>query len=156
MYEGFATTTDASPSVGFFPAPARQIEHVAVSHWADVIDLADVEWLTHTVHRVEEIRSTGANWDSYGSPPLTAAAYEQTFAIISLLARARVPQPDLAPVSGGGLQFTWTLQDRSVELEVLPDGSIEVLKVLGPEHMVEGAVPQSEGAILGQIAWLFA
>lgn len=50
-----------------------------------------------------------------------------------------IPSMRIDPVSGGGVQLEWGIGARSLEIEILPDGSVEYLVVEGKD-MLEGAV----------------
>jgi hypothetical protein len=64
------------------------------------------------------------------------------------------PEPRVVPVPGGGLQFEWQTATRELELEVLPDGSVEFLTVAG-EHMQEGPVSSDQAEEVRRlIGWL--
>ena len=71
-----------------------------------------------------------------------------------------LPTPRVCPVTGGGIHFAWQVQDREVEIEILPDGSAEYLVVekesnSGVERTLEGSLPLDRreiGQALGE--WL--
>ena len=63
------------------------------------------------------------NWDSYGSPPITDAAKATATTIASML----IHEPTVGPVPGGGVQYEWRLGTFFLEVEVMPDGTVQTL-----------------------------
>jgi hypothetical protein len=56
------------------------------------------------------------------------------------------PVPQVYPVTGGGIAFTWQRDTRELEVEILPDGSAQYLAVVtdpvtGEEVTQEGPLP---------------
>lgn len=87
-------------------------------------------WLPSVYAKAIALASRPANWDSYGSPKITEEALAWTKRL--LLAADKVcelPAPHLAPVSGGGLQLELRNGSKELELEVLPDGTLQFLAV---------------------------
>ena len=55
-----------------------------------------------------------------------------------------LPLPQVVPVPGGGVQLEWRHGRREVEIEILPDGTMEFLRVEDGEPRDEeltGVVP---------------
>ena len=73
------------------------------------------------------------NWDGYGSPPIGARVFETTVFLLGRFAieANRLPVPNLAPVTGGGLHLEFGVGSKELEIEVLPDSSIEVFLTEG-------------------------
>jgi hypothetical protein len=94
-----------------------------------------------TVRRLSQLPD---DWDSYGSGPLEPAAVEAAANALGTASRSGLPAPFVGPVSGGGLQFEWTLRDHEVELEVLPDGTLRYLIVPRSDAEEEGRIPESD------------
>jgi len=59
--------------------------------------------------------------------------------------------PHIAPVPGGGIQLEWDRDNRSLELEIHPNGHLEFLVCEGDE-MVDG--PLSERILPYLLHWL--
>lgn len=107
------------------------------------------------MNRVREIARLPAGWDGRGSPPLSEPAKAVAAGLVSQIDLESLPTPHVGPVSGGGLQFEWQVGPRELEIEVLPDGSIEYLAVLEGTQMLEGAVGEGAGAVLDALLrWL--
>jgi len=58
--------------------------------------------------------------------------------------RSGLPAPFVGPVSGGGMQFEWTLRDRDFEPEVLPDGTLRYLIVPQSDAEEDGRIRESD------------
>jgi hypothetical protein len=88
--------------------------------------------------RLAHLAALGDNWDSFGSPPVTAAALALARRVIergvSILEEAGSVSPDpyhVAPIPGGGVQIEWRIEDRGLEVDVLPDGRIDITRAEG-------------------------
>ena len=86
-----------------------------------------VDWIRDAGHLVEELRGLMPDWDGYNSPAISVAAIESAYKLIRCMGRNDVPVPRVAPVTGGGVALTFLNASRVLELEVLPDGSVEFL-----------------------------
>lgn len=69
------------------------------------------------------------NWDGFGSPPIQPAALQTAHWLVGTLERLALPAPQIFPVTGSGISFTWRLDTRELEIEILPDGSAQYLVV---------------------------
>jgi len=93
-------------------------------------------------------------WDSYGSPRLQSAALESAGRLIGLLSLHNPPFPHVSPVPGGGVQFEWEYFGRGLEIEVLPDGTVEFLAVAEDGRMSEGQLSETHKQLPRLIRWL--
>lgn len=96
-------------------------------------------WLQDAQKELQTLKNLPENWDSYGSPQITIEAGKKAADLLTELARFGMSKPKLFPVSGGGLQLEWQKTDRELEIEILPDGSIEFLIVDQNGEMREGS-----------------
>lgn len=113
------------------------------------------DWLISAINDIVEIGHLPANWNSYDSPPLTTDARKQALELALKFSHQSLPEPLIAPVSGGGVQFLWTIGPKELELEVMPDGAIEFLRVYGDDTMREGRIdPKLADHLSEQVRWL--
>jgi len=113
------------------------------------------DWFVESVRTISRFEHLGPNWDSYNSPPLTRDAKSRALQVLICLDRQLQAAPLLEPVPGGGDQIEWTSGPRALELEVLPNGSIEFLRVYEADRMEEGVIPDDRMDYLReQAAWL--
>lgn len=84
-----------------------------------------------------ELKNLPANWDGYGSPPLSTNALSTALSLF-LTDIEDLPAPRISPVSGGGVQLIWRIGGRELDLEALADGSIEYLEVQDNLTVEEG------------------
>lgn len=101
-------------------------------------------WLKDALNGLIRLSNYAANWDGYGSPPLTIAAVNEGRRLILNAARSRSLPPAIRPVPGGGLQLEWAAGGRELEVGILPTGKLEFLLVLEGNQMVEGELPDRE------------
>ena len=100
-------------------------------------------WLLNALAAVFKLRELAADWDGGGSPPVREEALAGAVRLLCALPSEELPPPHVCPVSGRGIQLEWQLSGRELELEVLPDGSVEFLKVDG-DWMDEGALGRDD------------
>lgn len=112
-------------------------------------------WLRAAQHKISELTQLQENWDSYGSPPIQPSAIEQASESLKYLSVLHLPHPQIFPVPGGGLQIEFQQEGRELEIEFLPDGSIEYLMVATDNEMREGSIlPSSSGDLYRLAFWL--
>jgi hypothetical protein len=101
-----------------------------------------------------------ANWDGYGSPPVQPAAMQTAHWLVATLEGLPLPTPQVCPVTGGGIEFTWRSDSREVGIEILPDGSAQYLAVAtdlatGQETTQEDSLPLDQPEYAKTLAaWL--
>lgn len=114
------------------------------------------EWQLNAIKKVLSFKSLAPNWDSYGSPGPANCAIQAALSFLIDIPFSSLPAPRIVPVSGGGLQFEWTRGERELEVEVRPEGSIEILKVENGLPLDDEDGPLLAGDINPLFYWLFA
>ncbi|MGI8640406.1 MAG: hypothetical protein ACR2MG_10745 [Pyrinomonadaceae bacterium] len=109
------------------------------TQWSSVSSFFEERWWWK---KLEELSSLKEDWDSYGSRPIQPEARELAAKLLSDLVKTDMPEPQIFPVSGGGIQLEWENLKCELEIEVLPDESIEYLIVDEEGKMYEGKIPQ--------------
>lgn len=131
-------------------APARSFTSEP-SAWNEVLPLTDLPSML--VDRLRELSLLGDDWDGYGSPRITEPAKQTAVNMLSSMqSYATMPNMQLDPVTGGGLQFAWEIGTRGLEIEILPNGAVEYLVADG-DDMVEGALNDS-ATLVRLLRWL--
>ena len=90
-------------------------------------DAAAPQWLITTRQSLARLAALPNNWDGYGSPALTRAAIQAAHRLLKTLEQLPLPAPQVFPVTGGGLSFSWQQGNRELDIEILPDGSAQYL-----------------------------
>ena len=123
----------------------RQIvESVSSAQVTEIVAFFDATpGLIDALRTISNLVRLDDNWDSYGSPRIQQAAVERVVQVLCAADGEDPPPPRIVPVSGGGLQIEWAAGVRELEIEMLPDGSIEFLKVEANE-MTEAPLPPEE------------
>jgi len=139
--------------------PARTISafcaDVADTQWSRVTPIDQASpWLRASQRQISELAQLADNWDSYGSPPLQPAAIEHASEALDCLSTLQLPSPQIFPVPGGGIQLEFEKDRRELQIEFLPDGSIEYLKIASNGEMLEGSIPLSKGELRCLAYWL--
>jgi len=111
------------------------------AQWSGVTAVAvatSSSWLRRAQQKLKQLSELTENWDSYGSCPIQQKASETAAKLLTETAKVRLPEPQIFPVPGGGLQLEWDNAKGELELEVLPDGEIGFLIVDKENEMLEG------------------
>ena len=74
---------------------------------------------------LKQLADLKADWDSYDGLPISPTAIRRAEHLLTHLVSEGTPLPQVFPTSRGGVQFEW--KNSSWEVEIAPDGSIEVL-----------------------------
>ena len=126
--------------------------------WNSVTPLEGVDlWLRSAQKKLTALTRLRADWDGYGSPPVQTGAIARAADLLAVLAKLDLPNPELFPVPGGGLQLEFRQDNRELEIEILPDSSIEYLLVENGTDMREGEVrsePDYFPGVMGEIPLL--
>jgi hypothetical protein len=125
---------DSSPEINF-----SNIYTGELSKATSLISYINL-WLEDSQDELHKLKELPENWDSYGSPRIKDVSVKTTADLLINLAKLGMPKPYLFPVSGGGLQLEWQQSNRELEIEVLPDGRIEYLKVYEDGKMTESTI----------------
>lgn len=110
------------------------------------------DWQIETLKGIFRVKRLAENWDGEGSPrPSTIALHAASELLVSL------PFEDLStafvsPTSMGGVQLEWTQNGRELEIEILPDGSMEFLTVVNGNPQNEGPTTREQVPSLAR--WL--
>jgi len=118
-------------------------------------------WLAEAHRSVSRLALLPDNWDGEGSPAPKPVVIEEALRVLSEIEPYEMPMAQIGPVPGGGLGIEWRLGERDLNLEILPDGSIEYLKSektatgFDVDQMEDGQIPRDQLAKVHQLArWL--
>lgn len=147
---------DMRTSFAFAETDPVDFEQVELSQWSQVTPLPQASpWLTDMLRDVLSLGQLQTNWDSYGSPPLQPLVIEGAITFLKMLEIDQPPRPQICPVPGGGMQFEWHLPGRELEIEILPDGSMQYLAVAEDNQEMEGPLPVNRPSVVrGLVSWL--
>jgi hypothetical protein len=114
------------------------------AQWSPVsFILEDKSWQRSAQRKLAELSKLPENWNSYGSPPVQQGALELAANLIPELVKLDMPEPEIFPVSGGGIQLEWKNSERELEIEVRSNKTIEFLLVEDDGEMYESHLPQN-------------
>jgi hypothetical protein len=86
-------------------------------------------WFTDARRAISRIASLREGWDGEGGPAPKRQAINAAAALLDeIKAYRKLPVPSVGPMIGGGLGIEWHYGPRELDVEVLPDGTIEYLK----------------------------
>lgn len=140
--------------IASFPQTVADVWTLAppAAQWCAVTTLSDVRpWLFSAMQSVSELAALPERWDGYGSIRVGAAALTGAIKVLTRLASAEPPMPHISPVPGGGLQLEWHPAGRYVELEVLPDGSVEYLETHQGEEADQGELSTTDSGTIRRL-----
>ena len=113
------------------------------------------QWQKEAIIALCRLASLPMGWDSYGSPPPSDRALHIAERLVTAINLEDLPVPYIIPVSGGGIQIEWNIPPRELELEILPDGSVEYARVENDVVVEEGSLdPYNADHILSLLSWL--
>lgn len=96
--------------------------------------------LISAVDELHKIALLGDDWDGYGSPKLSLDLYEMALEFLQLYHISySLKLPHIAPVSGGGVGFSWSNDSKELHVEMSVLGEIGYLRTKGDE-MNEGVL----------------
>lgn len=102
----------------------------AAAPWDNVApNAASGAWGQLALQALARMAALPDNWDGYGSPPISRAAIQSARRLVAMLDNQRFPPAKVVPVTGGGINFSWQVKARELDIEILPDGSAEYLTV---------------------------
>ena len=136
-------------------APAAACRMVQDVQWSSVtLQSESTVWQRRVLGSLLRLTHLPQSWDSYGSPRLQSSALEAAAHIISLLSLHNPPLPNITPVPGGGVQFEWECFGRALEVEILPDGTVEFLAVADDGRLTEGQLSETHKQLPRLLHWL--
>lgn len=127
--------------------PSSECLRSSDSTWSGVRTLDGSSWLEAAIEVLNEMAGYKPNWDSYGSPPIHREALENAAWLLLYfhsVNRSSEVVPHVGPVSGGGIQIDWDTKDRSLELEIYPDGRLEYLATAQNQESCSGLIADIE------------
>ena len=102
------------------------------------ISATEPAWLLKAKYDLNRLANLPENWDSYGSPSLAVELLSNAEDFLDALNAEDIHPPFVAPVSGGGIQFEWSNQDRDLEVEFVEPYIFGYLKVVKDQPVEEG------------------
>lgn len=125
--------------------------------WEGVAPVSEAaDWLLPTLRAVVSLRNLPSNWDGYGSPQIASPAMQTAQQFLKAIGSLDVPAPHVAPVTGGGIHFTWLTPGKELEIGVKPDGSMNVLIEAAGDPPYESTMQWPEHALTARrlVEWL--
>lgn len=124
------------------------------SQWERVTALSDSQsWIRESFRKLNGLSKLAENWDGYGSRPIQPVAIRQAASLVEQLSKFSIPAPQIFPVPGGGLQFEWKSAKCGMELEILPNGTMEFLIEDEDGQMREGDLSPTFENLSRLILW---
>lgn len=116
------------------------------------------EWQVDAVKKILSFQplTLTPNWDSYGSEPMNQRAIDVALNLVHDVGFRNIPAPRVIPVSGGGIQLEWVKENRELEVEIHPDGTIAYLVVHNGEPTSEDEIEPREVLLQTErlLSWL--
>ncbi len=123
----------------YTPEPTHE-DQVTVS-----VPHSSVERMEAAIARIRSLASLESNWDSYGAAPLQRGAVLHAIRLVAaILQNEDVPLPAIVPTSHGGLQLEWHRGRATLEMEVLPDRTVEVFFLMPSGRTWEGTLANDQ------------
>lgn len=155
VYRSFPDSFSSSTVVINFAlnSEPRDIDVLQSSKVIPLLNLSS--WQLNTIRAIAKLARLPDDWDGYGSSKIQPKALGTACDLVLAIQVEEPPTPHISPVPGGGIQLEWQTSTRELELEILPDGSIEFLTVLEGNDMEEACLPLDKvGEAQRLIYWL--
>jgi hypothetical protein len=144
-----SVSTEQSAVDYMFPAADAQSVEVTRS-----IDAAS--WLVSALNALKKLTSLRPNWDSYSGLIISTESLANARLLLSSIRADQIPGPFIAPISNGGVALEWTQAPRDLEIELLPDGSVEILTANG-DNIREIRISTPEDVPINRLVeWVFS
>lgn len=101
------------------------------------------QWFEHLLWRLRSLLSLRPNWNGYGELPVHPASAKRVVALLNEISYVG-DAPAVVPLPDGGLQLEWHHAERSLEVEVPPNGPA-VAWIYTPKTEDEWIVTSREG-----------
>jgi hypothetical protein len=113
------------------------------------------EWLYKAFEKLEAFRELPDNWDGYGGQRLDDQVYLRVRKFLARFGNWILPEPEIFPGSGGGVQFEWSVKKRELEIEFSESGKICTLTVEADNPVEESSFNIEElWKVEGLLTWL--
>jgi hypothetical protein len=113
------------------------------------------EWQVGALKKLAAFGMLEQNWNSYGSGPISESILDLGAELISSLSLEHLSMPRIVPISGGGIQFSWTNGVSEIEIELLPDLSAAILAATNGEPVAEFPIRRLNARLVEHLlAWL--
>lgn len=84
------------------------------------------EWLDEQIDQLHRLLKLQRNWDSYGAEPIDPRSVRLAKQLLRWLAQfVAIEAPTVTASPDGNAALCWDNGHRSLDVEILPDGSIE-------------------------------
>lgn len=134
-------------------------DEATAAQWGQMIHVRELapQWQIQCIKDLISIQQLPQNWDSYGSPPPDDVAVDTAISLINDIDLENFQAPQVSPISGGAVQLEWRCGRNGIELEVLPDRTIEYLKTCEGEPVDEGTLSSPDPSVIRSLCdWLRA
>jgi hypothetical protein len=84
------------------------------------------QYLAPVVFQMEDFLQLKYDWNSYGAQRISRNTVEAALKLL-VAYTSEIPIPEAFPTVKGGVKLEWGDDDKSVEMEFQPDGSISIL-----------------------------
>lgn len=128
----------------------------SISQWDQPVPAYGLsQWKIDSIVDVLRLGKLQQDWDSYGSSPPSLQVLDVAIDLVRSTPFDDLPRPHIVPISGGGVQLEWRISQREVEVVVLPDRSMEYLKIERGEPLDDGKI-EASSQLPSLLAWLQA
>jgi hypothetical protein len=136
------------------------LEKPTLNQWSKVTSLFASPWVLDALDAIARLADLPQNWDGYASPRIDPRAIAAARRFVACVAFDSLSLPHIAPVLGGSVGLHWRSGGREIEFTFRPDGTVEFLKVWGPDldredSMEDGILRQdADTAGLKLLLWM--
>lgn len=86
----------------------------------------ETAWLRPVIEDLGSLSRLKENWDTYGAPRINDGCIKDALSLLKEVQGDSSPAPSCVPTSEGGIQLEWHRSSIDLEIEISPQGTVEV------------------------------
>lgn len=94
---------------------------VATSQLARVVDFDSARWLPSLLSELRSLEVSGVNIPGIGDFQVTHSTADNVRRLLTVISGTSIPEPRLAPFSGGGVALTCSMGSRELTFTAYPE-----------------------------------
>ena len=95
-------------------------EFPKTENWISIVE--EPEWLDKSIENLEKLKDLEPNWNSYDSVSIDHDLIFRAKTLLESVSISGIPEPFVAPVSSGGINFEWDMPLRYLSIKIRPEG----------------------------------
>lgn len=111
----------ATATIAVRPSQSSSAGQVRSPQLDRVIRFDSASWLLPVLLHLRSVETTGQNIPGIGDLRVARATADNVRRLLTIISHVPLPEPSLAPFSGGGVALTWNIGNRELSFTAYPD-----------------------------------